>query len=363
MRLTISQANLLRLLSSVLQYGTTRTTLDILRFGLLKAKDGKISISATNLETETTVVEAATIETEGQILVPIKRIYDLCKSLPDINIKLAISENYKLKLNWGNSATIAILDTADFPVITNFDDNSDDIISVSTESLKEALPQVTFAAATNESRPILQGVHLTVDMLQSADGYRASFIKFDTLGNIVIPATALSDLHKLLYGNEVKIQNVGNKVIFKLENETVIVCNSIQGDFPDMEQLISSETDLKMTFNTKQLLSVLKQAEVFCDNKIGFLVVTASENGFDIKIQSESDKFQANIPAIKTEGNSEIEFGISLKYLSSNKEGVLPRVASEFVEIHLKDNGSSPIVLKSGDFTHIIMPMEIRKRG
>ncbi len=83
MRLTISQDSLLKLLSSVSHYGTTRTTLDILRFCLLKAEDGKISISATNLETETTVSEATAIETDGQILVPIKRIYDLCRSLPD----------------------------------------------------------------------------------------------------------------------------------------------------------------------------------------------------------------------------------------------------------------------------------------
>ncbi len=363
MRLTISQDSLLKLLSSVSHYGTTRTTLDILRFCLLKAEDGKISVSATNLETETTVSKAAAIEVEGQILVPIKRIYDLCKSLPDVSIKLTVSENYKLKLNWGNSATIAILDIEDFPVITNFDEDNDDIISVSTESLKEVLPQVTFAAATDEGRPVLTGVCLTENILQAADGFRASFVKFDTLGNIVIPATALSDLHKLLCGNEVKIQNVGNKIVFKLEDGTIFTSNSIQGDFPDIEHFISSETDLKLIFDIKQLLSVLRQAEVFSDGKFGLLIVAASENGFDIKIQSENDEFQANIPAIKTEGYNEIEFGICLKYLSSSKEGVLPRINSEFVEVCLEDSKGTPITLKSGNFTHLIMPMEIRKRG
>ncbi len=364
MRLTISQNSLLKLLSSVSHYGTTKTTLDILRFCLLKAEDGKISISATNLETETTVSEVATIEAEGQILVPIQRIYDLCKSLPEINIKLVASENYKLKLNWGNSATIAILDTEDFPVITNFDEDNDNIICVSTESLKEVLPQVTFAAATDESRPTLVGVYLTNGMFQSTDGFRASSIKFDALeGDIIIPAMALDRFCKLLRGKEVKIQNSGSKIIFKLENETVFTSNSIAGDFPDIEQLISSKIDLKLTFDTNQLLSVLKQAEVFADDKIGFLTVTASKNGFDIKVQSENDEFEATIPATKADGNSKIEFGISLKYLSSNKEGVLPRINSEFVEVCLGDNKGSPIILKSGNLTHLIMPMEIRKRG
>ena len=363
MKATISQNNLLTLLTSISRYGTTKTVLDILKFGLLKAERDKISISATDLETETTAIIPAIIEAEGEILVPIKRIYDLCKSLPDVNIKLSLTENHKLKLNWGNNATIAILDTADFPAITAFDENDSDIISISTESLKEVLPQVTFAAATDESRPILGGVYLTDGMLQSADGFRASIIKFDTLGNTIVPAIALSGFHKLLCGNEVKIQNSGNKIIFKLENGTIFTSNSLQGDFPDIEQLFSSEADLELTFNTKQLLSVLKQAEVFSDERVGLLAVAASENGFDIKIKSSDNEFQANIPATKAEGSSEIEFGISLEYLSGGKEGVLPRITSELVKIYLSGKGSNPIILKSGNFKHIIMPIEIKKRG
>ncbi|HEC65150.1 MAG TPA: DNA polymerase III subunit beta [bacterium] len=365
MKATISRDDLLTLLTSVSRYGTTKTILDILKFGLLKAKEGKISISATDLETETTAIIPAIIEAEGEILVPIKRIYDLCKSLPDVNIKLSLTENHKLKLNWGNNATIAILDTTDFPAITAFDENDSDIISISTESLKEVLPQVTFAAATDESRPVLAGVYLTTNMLQSADGYRASFVKFHTLGDIIIPAVALDGFYKLLCGNQVNIQNSDKKAIFQLEDGTVFTSNSIQGEFPDTKAILSHETDadLKLTFDTKQLLSVLKQAEVFSDERVGLLVVAASENGFDIRIKSDDNEFQANIPAIKTEGHSEIKFGISLKYLSGSKEGVLPRVTSEFVKICLSGNGSNPIVLKSGDFTHIIMPMEIRKRG
>ncbi len=363
MKATISRDKLLTLLTLVSRYGTTKTVLDILKFGLLKAKEGKISISATDLETETTAIISATIETEGEILLPIKRIYDLCRSLPDVDIKLSLTKNHKLKLDWGNNAIIAIRDVEDFPIIIPFDENDSNIISISTKSLKEVLPQVTFAAATDESRPILTGVHLTNNLLQSADGYRASFVEFDTLGDVIIPAIALSSLHKLLCGNKVKIQNSGNKVIFKLENGAIFTSNSLQGDFPDIKQLISSKIDLKLTFNTKQLLFLLKQAEVFADERIGLLIIAASENGFDIKVKSDDNEFQANIPAIKTEGYGEIKFSISLKYLSGSKEGVLPRVTSEFVEICLSGKGSDPIILKSGYFTHIIMPIEIKRRS
>ncbi len=362
MRITIPQPNLSKLLSSVSQYGSKASAgMEITMHALLKAEGDKVSISGTNLETETTTITSATIKEGGQILVPIRRLNDLVKSLPNVDVKLTLTKNGKLRMNWGNSATIAIKDTEDFPAITTFDENSDSI-AVNTEDLKIALLQVAFAANQDESRPILKGVYWN-NMLQSADGYRASFVKIDASNDIIIPAKSLADgLHKLLNGNKVRVQNSGNKVIFKMEDHTVFTLNSLEGSFPQIDQFLDFETELKLVFDTKQLLAVMKQAEVFDSSGTG-LVVIASKNGFDISIQSENDEFQANIPAIETEGDKEIRFGLSTKYFSSSESGVLPRVNTELVEVHLRGTGSNPITIKSSNFTHIIMPININKEN
>ncbi len=361
MRVTISQTNLSKLLTSVAQYGNKASVgMEITMHALLKAEaeGNKISISGTNLETETTTTTSATIKDEGQILVPIKRLNSLVKSLPDVDIKLTLTKNGKLRINWGNSATIAVKDVEIFPNITTFDEDSDSVL-VNVEALKTALLQVAFAANQDESRPILKGIYWN-KMLQSADGYRASFVRIDTSNdNIIIPAKSLADgLHKLLNGNKVKMQNSGNKVIFKMEDDTVFTLNSIEGMFPQIDQFLDLETELKLIFNTRQLLSVMRQAEVFDNSGIG-LAVTASSNGFDIDIQSENDEFQANIPAIETEGDKKIRFGLSTKYFSSSESGVLPRINTELVEVHLRGDGDDPITIKSGNFTHIIMPVKL----
>ncbi len=170
MKATISQSNLSKLLSSVSQYGSKAAVgLEITVYALLKAEENILSISGTNLETETTQSISAKIEIEGQTLVPIKKLNDLVSKLPGVDIKLSITKNDRLRLAWGNTASMSVRDVEDFPTIISFSESTD-YITVDTEVLKTALPQIILAADESESRPILTGVNWN-DNLKSSDGF------------------------------------------------------------------------------------------------------------------------------------------------------------------------------------------------
>src|SRR6476469_4377407 len=175
MKVSCLQENLAKGLGIVARAVAVRSTLPITANVLLATDNGRLRLAATNLEIALSHWLGAKIEEEGAITVPARLLADFVNSLPNEQIDLELSPRSKqVKLTCArNAATIGGLDAEDFPPIPTVEGESS--ISLDPDPLRRAINQVVFAAATDDTRPVLTGVHIALEgremTLAAADGF------------------------------------------------------------------------------------------------------------------------------------------------------------------------------------------------
>ena len=369
------QENLAKGLSIVGRAVSPRSTLPVLGNVLLATDEGRLKLSATNLEVGINCWIGAKVEQEGAITVPARTFIDLINALPMGRVDLELVERTQtLNLHAGRSeSNIKGIDAQEFPIVPVPEGQG--AIAIAPEVLRMAIGQVAFAAAVDESRPILTGVlaqfaddRLT---LAAADGFRLS-VRLVQLPqavpdpfSIIIPARALVELGRVS-GEQtdpvfITVTPTRNQVLFQL-TDVVLVSQLIDGNFPDFRQIIPRESGTHAVLDAGVFLKACKTAQIFARDAAniarlrvkpgtelapGHMVVsaTAAETGDDV---SELDA------AVSGE---EMEIAFNVRYLIDVLSVVgTPQVALDTM------TASSPGVLRpvgEDDFTHVIMPMHL----
>ena len=176
MKLSCLQENLSRGLGVVGRAITTRTTLPITNNVLLATDQSRLKLVATNLEMAISCWIGAKVEEEGTITVPARLLTEFVNSLPNDKIDITLSpKNKVLELKCARfEARISGIDAKDFPPIPTVDEGI--ATKVEIDALRQGVSQVVFAAASEESRPVLTGVDAQFDKdlltLAAADGFR-----------------------------------------------------------------------------------------------------------------------------------------------------------------------------------------------
>ena len=206
MKLSVLQENLNRGLGTVSRAVATRSTLPITTHVLLQTDDSRLRLVATNLEIVISCWIAAKVEVEGAITVPARMLNEFVGSLqPDtIEMELDPSTRQLDVVSARVNAKLSGQDADDFPPIPTITEG--DTIRLESDALREAIEHVVFAAATDDSRPVLTGVHLRIDeerlTLAAADGFRLAVYHLDIAEapaasiEIIVPARALQELSR-----------------------------------------------------------------------------------------------------------------------------------------------------------------------
>lgn len=375
MKVSCLQENLAKGLSIVGRAVSSRSTLPVLGNVLLATDAGRLKLSATNLEVGITCWIGARVEEEGAITVPARTFIDLVNALPPERVDMElVTRTQTLNLHAGRSeANVKGIDASEFPILPLPEGSGG--IAIEPDVLRTAIDQVAFAAATDESRPILTGVLAKFEgaqlTLAAADGFRLSVRALDLPNavpdpfSIIIPARALTELGRISGEQEkpivITVTPTRNQVLFQL-TDVVLVSQLIDGNFPDYKQIIPRERTTHTVVDTAAFLKACKTAHIFARDAAyiarlhvkpaselapGQVIVsaTSAETGDDV---SELD---ASI-----EGQ-EIEIAFNVKYLID----VLSVVGTPQVALDTTTS-SSPGVIRpvgDGDFTHVIMPMHL----
>ncbi len=251
MKVTVLQENLVRGLSTVSRAVSPRSTLPVLSNVLIASDEGRLRLSATNLELGITCWIGAKIEEEGSTTIPARTFSELVGTLPQEQVSLNLNTTTQtLNVRCGASNTdIKCIDAQEFPPLPVPD--MEGAILLNVADFKDMIAQVAFAASADEARPVLMGVLLTVDKdaitMASADGFRLS-VRKGTLSqpapqpiSAIIPARALSELARVSSdGNEMismVLPKGRGQVVFRMK-EVELVSQLIDGTFPDFEQII-----------------------------------------------------------------------------------------------------------------------------
>ena len=375
MKVTCTQEALARGLGIVGRAVALRSPLPITANVLIASDGGRLRLSATNLEITMSCWIQANIEEEGAITVPARLLGDFVNTLPNDRISLTVApRSRQVRMDCArNEASIGGLDADDFPPAPVVKDGVS--VQLDAKGLRQAVAQTVFAAATDDSRPVLTGVDAKFEgqllTLAASDGFRLSVFKLPLdatveATEIVVPARALSELGRLLADQEEAVTMRTNaaktQVLFQLTNAE-LVAQLIQGTFPNFSQLIPASYTSRSVTDVGEFLRETRIASVFARDGSGIvrLVVTPGEGVTPGKVvisaraEEVGDNQGELDAAVEGEG---VKIAFNGKYL----QDVLQALDDGQLAMETSGPSSQGVFRPVGDdnYVHVIMPMFVQ---
>ena len=378
MRVSSLQENLSRGLSIVGRAVATRTTLPVTQNVLVSTDEGRLKLAATNLEIAISTWIGAQVEEEGSIAIPARLLTEFVSSLPPERIDISsVDQPRGVSLECARfSAQINGTDAADFPPIPTVESGS--VVRIDSQVFRDAVNHVAFAAATEDSRPVLTGVKVEMSgeefTLAAADGFRLAVYKGRLAEatseeiNFIIPARAFQEVNRLIGPQDTSVEftvtPAKSQALFRLDNVEV-VSQLIQGTFPNYSQLIPQSYQTRVVVDLEQFLRATRTAAIFARDGSGIVRIqaTGEENGSGrLSISSRAEELGENKGEIDAavEGE-ESKIAFNSKYLSE----VLDVLGNGEVALETTTS-SSPGVIKpvsgqpGAEYVHVVMPMFVQ---
>jgi DNA polymerase III subunit beta len=374
MKVAVSQQNLAHGLSIVSRAVSPRSTLPVLANVLVATDEGRLRLSATNLELGITCWIPAQISDEGSITVPARTFVDLISTLPNDPISLTLdSKTQTLNVQCGASVTdIKGIDAQEFPPMPV--PELSEGIALNVADFKEMIQQVVFAASSDEARPVLQGVLMTVGdaevTLAATDGYRISVRKAVLSSpvvqpiTVIIPSRALSELARIaINGDEVltlMVPKGRGQAIFHLK-DAELVSQLIDGNFPDYKVIVPRSFKTRTIVSTSGFLKSCRQAEIIAREgnnviRLNILPKEGAPGVIEISAQSE-ETGSSEIQVDATIDGPGLVIAFNVRYLRE----VLEVIKAPSVALETNANSTPGMLRPVGDdnFQHVIMPMHL----
>lgn len=360
MTITINQKKLFTAIKNAERVVAKNQQLPILQSLLLKADNGVLCVSATNLEIGVNYYVNAKVTESGSIAVPAKVFSDFISTVHDEKIDISTtgtvmnihSERYKTQ--------ILCSQDDEFPIIPVNKEHTG--FRVRQSLLKHALVSVIDSTALSDTRPELSGiyVHFNTDRAEFAatDSYRLSEksfqLKNDIIWSSILPrATALELIRILDQGDNEVMVSFSNNQIFISSDEFQLVSRLIDGRYPEYKRIIPERFLSVVRVKKSELEKGIKTASIF-SSSISDIKIKVSEGSIYISAKN-SDKGEINATLACELKNDPFELNANYTYVL---DGLKP-IESEYVMIQYTGDGS-PLVLKAenkNDFTYLIMPL------
>ncbi len=377
MKLSCLQENLKRGLALVGHAVAGKSTLPVLANVLLSTDEGRLKLAATNLEIGITCWIGAKVEEEGAVTIPAKLLADVVGGLPNDRITLTLdARTQTVNLRCSRSeANIKGIEAEEFPVIPTVAERAP-TVSFSPDVLREAIEQVAFAAASDDTRPVLGGVLMRLRgntaTFAAADGFRLSVRTVQLAQpvadgvDVIVPARALQELARTLGDVEgdvdVTITPSGGQILFHT-SQMDLVSRLIEGKFPDFERIIPAAHATRTILDTQELAKAVKLASYFANASANIVKLTM-ESGGDLgpgklTISANAAEVGDNKSALDGMVNGEGgQIALNVKFLAEALQSFkTPQVAFE------TQTPQSPGVFKpvgQDGYVHIVMPMTVR---
>ena len=367
MKIVVSQERLAKALNIVSRVTMgAKSVLSILNNVLLRVEDGKLSLTATNLELAIVCHLGVKMEKAGVITVPAKLLAEFVSNLPKgSEVKLVVKDG-KLTTSTDKYKSVINGVVADeFPELPEIDEKKAVKLKMGADELKNTLASVMVATSNDTTRPALTGVYFNtyekVLYIAATDGYRlaekrfVSKVESDVFA--IVPASSLSEVMRSMgdEAEEVEVLLDDTQVRFRL-GETEITSKLIDGSFPDYRQLIPKKTETNMVLPQEECVRVTKLAALFAKESNGSITCEASVEKKAFVISSIASEFGENASEIDTEVDKDGKVALNSRFLLDAINTV------DEGSLRLGFSGKlAPVVIrneKSEDYVHIIMPLK-----
>ncbi|MDB2391309.1 DNA polymerase III subunit beta, partial [Alphaproteobacteria bacterium] len=357
----------LRPLGHVQSVVERRNTIPILANVVLRAEDGQLSLTATDMDMDITTEVGCAVATAGTTTMSAHMLYDIVRKLPDgSEVELSIGDGHAMISAGRSSFRLPTLPVEDFPAISSNDLPTNFILTAA--DFRDLVDATKFAISTEETRYYLNGIYLhksdAGDLCAVAtDGHRLAMTKQTLpsgaaqMPSIILPRKAVGELRKLLddYDGDVTISMSETRAEFAF-GAVRLTTKLIDGTFPDYTRVIPTNNDKIMQVDVGAFSAAVDRVSTISSEKsksvkIGLRagVMTLSASNTDASSATEELE-------VSYSGN-EMEIGFNARYLLD----IAGQVNSEMVEFALADQGSPTLVRTPGDDASlfVLMPMRV----
>ncbi len=379
MKISCLQENLTKGLSIIGRSVASRSTLPILGNVLLATDNDRLKLSANNLEIGMNCWIGAKVEREGAITIPARLLTEFVNSLPPERIDMELDEETQtLNIRCAHfEANLKGIDAQEFPQVPSLDAGGE-VIRLEPGALKQAINQVTFAAAVEESRPVLTGIRAQFEqdklIISGTDGFRLSTKTIplaqpiENSFEIIIPARSLTELARVLSDQDEPVQvavTAGrNQILFHLNNIDV-ASQLIEGRFPDVSQIIPKNFITRTVLDAQDFLKAARVSYLFARDAANIVKVDIAPGDGELQsghivLTATSQELGDNISDLEASVEGEpVEIAFNAKFLID----VLSVLDSAQVALETSAAASPGVLRAVGDdsFLHVIMPMHLSR--
>ena len=372
MKLTIERAQLLRTLGHVQSVVERRNTIAILSNVLLKASDGKLALSATDMDLEIAGSAGASVANTGTTTAPAHTLYDIVRKLPEgAQVEVTASgDKGSMTVRAGRSVfSLACLPPEDYPLMASGD--LPYAFTLAAGDLKRLIDRTRFAISTEETRYYLNGIYLHaaksegVSLLRAVatDGHRLARMELPLpegasgMPGVIVPRKCVMELRKLLdeVTEDVTVSLSETKIRFVL-GDTVLTSKLIDGTFPDYDRVIPTGNDKIMEVVCKDFAAAVDRVSTISTEKSRAVKLSLERGSLTLSATSpENGTASEEIEARYTA--SPIEIGFNSRYLLD----IAQQIEGEGARFAIADAASPTLVRDSTDTSalYVLMPMRV----
>ena len=374
MKFSCTRDNLQRALSLTSHVANKNANLPILDNVLIRAQEGALRLTTTNLEIAISCTLRGKIEEKGEFTIPSKLFFDYVNLLPNEKIDLEFSED-AVSLSCASDKTkIKGLPAAEFPLVPSV--TIERSFDIPVEIFRQAINRVLFAVTNNEARPELTGIFMKFFpregkiVLAATDSYRLaeSTISFSKKEeeeiSVIIPARTMVEVSRVLSiaKDDIEIPTVvtthlsQNQIVFLCGN-TELISRTIEGTYPDYTQIIPTNFQTQTTIDRDDLMKAVKAASLFSKQHLFDVVLGIHPSTHEIVIKALDVNRGENTTSCSVDcSGPENIMTLNYRYLLDG----LNACGGEKVCLQMID-ASNPCLIKpvghEGEYQYILMPI------
>src|SRR6185503_13978669 len=368
MRFTISKEQMMGGLQAVQNIVGSRTTLPILSNVLLRGEEGKLELTATDLDVSVSCVVNVEIKKAGAFTVPVKKFFGIVRELTASELEVEVDEKNVCKLKAGASYyKLNGLAAEEFPPLPQFSEKKK--IVFPQEKVKGMLRRTSFAVSTDETRYVLNGIFVSLKehklTFVSTDGRRLALTEEEVEltpeneAEFILPTKAINELNRLLQVNgEVEIKFTENQASFQLRDEKgssiLLITKLVEGNYPNYKQVIPGEASERVSLGREELLQALRRAEIMTSEKSNSVKLAFTKNNLTITANTPEVGEGRESLAINYKGK-DLAIAFNPGYLMDP----LKALDNDEIFLELTDELSPGVVKINGPFLYVIMPMRM----
>ena len=366
MKIVCSKANLVNGLNIVSKAVPSKTTMSILQCILIDASNEGIKMIANDMELGIeTMTEGEVIE-PGYVAIDARLFFEIIRKLPENDVTVTSDDSYKVTITCekakfnlpGRSGD----DFTFLPVIEKID-----AVRMSQMTLKTIITQTIFSIAQNEVNKIMTGEYLESEgdqlRLIALDGHRISLRKTTMKESFpsrkaIVPGKTMSEISRILADDaekEVEIYFTDKHVLFSFD-QTLVVSRLIEGEYFNVDQMLSSDYETKITVNRKQFMDCIDRATLLVkegDKKP--VILNIDDSGMELKINSTIGSMNEMMD-IEKQGK-DIMIGFNPKFLID----ALRVIEEDSVDLYFV-NPKAPCFIRNaeGTYDYMVLPINFK---